>query len=110
VGFFKDSIRILGLDMDSLAEEAGRPLERGNNRGKLSDVDRIRNARAIGGRRVVRDGGFIFISGQRVRREGPYTYVGNDRIRTENGITFIGDKQLTREGGFLYLDGQRVEE
>ena len=110
MGFFKDSVRILGLDMDSLAEEAGRPLERGHHRGEPSDVDRILNARAIGGHRVVRDGGLTFINGQRVRRDGPYTYVGNDRIRTENGITFVGDKQLTREGGFLYLDGQRVEE
>lgn len=112
VGFFKDTIRILGLDMDSLAEEAGRPLEpsRGQHGGQPSDVDRILNARAIGARRVVRDGGFTFIDGQRVRREGPYTYVGKDRIRTENGITFIGDEQVTRQGGFLYLDGQRVEE
>lgn len=110
MGFFKDSIRILGLDMDSLAEDAGRPLERGQQRGGSSDVARILNARSIGDRRVVRESGFTFIDGQRVRRDGPFTYVGDDRIRTENGMTFIGNKQVTREGGALYLDGERVEE
>ena len=110
MGLFKDSIRILGLDMESLAEDAGRPLRRGQGRGGPSDTERILNSRAIGGRRVVRQGGFTFIDGQRVRREGPYTYVGDERVRTESGITFIGDKMVTREGGFLFVDGERVEE
>lgn len=112
MGFFKDTIRILGLDMDSLAEDAGRPLDRGQQgpKGGHSDVDRVLGARSIGGRRIVREGGFTFIDGQRVRRDGPYIYVGNDRIRVENGMTFIGDKTVTREGGSLFVDGERVEE
>jgi len=112
VGFFKDSIRILGLDMDSLADDVGRPLDRGQrgSKGSRSDVDRLLSARSIGGRRIVREGGFTFIDGRRVRRDGPYTYVGNDRIRVENGMTFIGDKLVTRDGGFLYVDGEQVEE
>ena len=110
MGFFKDSIRILGLDMDGLAEDAARPLQQQQYRGGPSDSERILNARSIGGRRVVREGGFTFIDGRRVRREGPFTYVGDERIRTENGITFIGNKQVTKEGGALYVDGERVEE
>ena len=109
VGFLKDSIRILGLDMESLAEDAARPLQE-QHRGRLSDGERILSARSIGGRRVVREGGFTFIDGQRVRREGPFTYVGDERLRTENGITFIGSRQVTKEGGALYVDGERVEE
>lgn len=112
MGFFKDAIRVFGLDMDTLADEAASPLDRGRGHDgrRRRDIDRILNARAIGGRQVVRDGGFTFIDGQRVRRDGPFTYVGDDRVRSENGMTFIGDKQVTREGGFLYLDGKLVEE
>ncbi len=110
MGFLRDSIRILGLDIDSLAEDAGKPPPQTGRRGNRSEAERILAASSIGGRRIVRQGGFTFIDGQRVRRDGPYTYVGDDRIRTEGGITFIGDRQVTREGGALYLDGERVEE
>lgn len=110
MGFFKDSVRILGLDMDSLAEAAGRPLSQGRRRSDASHTERILAARSIGGRRIVREGGFTFIDGERVRREGPYTYVGDNRIHTEGGITLIGDRRVTSEGGSLYVNGERVEE
>lgn len=108
MGFFKSlgqGIKAVGLDMDSLADDAATP-----HRGGPSYIDRILSAKYIGDQRVVRDGGSIFIGGQRVRREGAFTYVGDERIRTEGGMTFIGDKVVTKEGSSLYVDGKRVQE
>ncbi len=108
MGFFNEALRVFGLDMDSLADDAMQP--RQQELGRASHIERILKARSIEGRRIVREGRYTFIDGQRVRRQGPYTYVGGDRVRSENGMTFIGDKQVTGAGGALYLDGERVEE
>lgn len=72
--------------------------------------DRILGAEAIGGERVVRDGGFIYIGGERVHKDGGFTYVGNQRVVTDGGVLRIGNKVVSQDGSSLFIDGERVHE
>jgi hypothetical protein len=72
--------------------------------------ERILGAEAIGGERVIRDGGFTYILGMRVHSDGGATYVGEERVITDGGVLRIGDRIVTQAGESLFLDGKRVHE